>query len=301
MEITNGRVPDTQYQELLKKILAEGKVHHPIHGQKSLRVIGHMMRFKRENGLPATTTRDLMKYKLIHGAIGENIAFMNGARTLDDLEHYGCPRSFWKDWVTKEKCDMFNLREGDLGDGSYGAAWAAFPNENGTKFNQIETMVRLMKERPFLRTILVNPWIPYYTVSGDARNPRKVVVAPCHGWVQVHIDTIEKSFIMTHDQRSADCPVGLQFNMVQYFCMALMLERVTGYRFTELVYTIKDAHIYESQFEHAQKLIDCEPRIYPTVHITDDAPTENIFHFRPHHFVIEEYNPHPWFKIPTPI
>jgi thymidylate synthase len=271
------RVPDTQYQDLLKLILNEGEIHKPIHGEETRRITGHLMKFKRKNGFTMTPTRDLMKYGLLHGAMGENIAFMNGARTLEQLESFGCPKSFWEKWVTKEKCEKFGLAEGDLGPGSYGAAWANYPKPDGGTFNQISALVRMMKEFAMLRTILIDPWIPYFTVAGDPDNPRSVVVAPCHGWIHIHINTDTKSFKLEHKQR------------------------VTGLYFEEMVYYISDAHIYESQYEHARKLIETEPKIYPKVYLSDDAPTENIFDFRPHHFIVEEYEPHPWFKIPTPI
>lgn len=296
------RTPEKQYHELLKEILTRGQKHSPIHGDNSLRIIGHIMRFKRENGLPAVTARDLTKWDLVRGAIGENIGFMNGASTLAELEQYGCPRKFWDKWVTAEKCAKFGLVPGDLGPGSYGNAWAKFPKPDGGTFNQIEALVRQMIKRPMIRTNVVTPWIPFYCAGGDKNNnPRKVVVAPCHGWVQPHIDTEAKSFVLTHEQRSADTPVGLQFNLIQYFCMGLMLERVTGLKFTELVYYIKDAHIYDMQLEYACGLVNREPRINPVIYFTDDAPTGNIFDFRPHHFILDEYDPHQWIQIPTPV
>lgn len=298
------RTVDTQYRDLIQNILSSGEDHTPIHGDPSKRLIGYPMRFKRSNGLPAIAARDLEKYNLIKGAIGENIAFMNGARTLEQLEQYGCPKSFWEKWVTEEKCSVFGLPAGDLGPGSYGPAWAAFPKPDGGTFHQILNMVRLMKERPILRTIKAVPWIPYYTASGDPENPRAVVVAPCHGWIQVHINTGNNTFKLTHNQRSADSPVGLQFNLIQYFCMGLMFERVTGIIFDELVYYIEDAHIYEMQLTHAQRLINTDaefPHVFPEIHFTEDAPTENMLAFRPEHFIVKDYVANPWFKIPTPI
>ncbi len=188
------RVPDMQYQNLLKEILKNGETHKPIHGEETKRITGYLMKFKRNNGFTMTPTRDLLKYNLLQGAMGENIGFMNGARTLTELANYGCPESFWKKWVTAEKCGKFGLNEGDLGPGSYGAAWAAFPKPDGTTFNQIEGMIRQMREVPMLRTILIDPWIPFYTTSKDPKNPRSVVVAPCHGWVHIHIDTVHGTF-----------------------------------------------------------------------------------------------------------
>jgi thymidylate synthase len=83
-----------------------------------------------------------------------------------------------------------------------------------------------------------------------------------------------------------------------------MFERVTGIIFDELVYYIEDAHIYEMQLTHAQRLIDTDtefPHVFPEIHFTEDAPTENILAFRPEHFIVKDYVANPWFKIPTPI
>jgi len=73
-------------------------------------------------------------------AIGEILGFMNGARTQKELENFGC--YWWKSWVTKEKCEKRGLVEGDLGPGSYGAAFHDFPTSEGQPYNQIKAVVQ---------------------------------------------------------------------------------------------------------------------------------------------------------------
>lgn len=290
------RTPDTQYRELLQKILTEGVEVTPIQGEKSRMILGHQMRFSLANGFPMITERDLSG-KFMKGALGEHIAFLHGARTHEELTQYGCP--WWKRWVTAERCAIFGLPEGDLGPGSYGPAWAAFPTAEGALFNQIEHVVRQIKERPQLRTHVISPWIPQYTIQHSGLPPRKVVVAPCHGYLHILVFPETKEISVHHFQRSGDIPVGVVFNMMQYAAFTLMLARVTGYTPKELVYTISDAHIYESQIKKVQELLAREPRAFPTVQV--DPAITDIFDFRPEHFTVTDYYPHEAMLIPTPV
>lgn len=289
------RTPDAQYQNLLRKIFEEGAEVSPIHGEKARMLVGQQLRYSLANGFPVITERDLSG-AMFTGALAEHIAFLHGARTQKELEAFGC--KWWKPWVTKEKCAIFGLPEGDLGDGSYGAAWAAFPTRKGVSFNQIKNLVQQIKERPYLRTHFVSPWIPQYALQ-HSELTRKVVVAPCHGWIHVLAFPATKELSIHHFQRSADFPVGVPFNMIQYAAFGMMLGQVIGYTLKDIIYTLSDAHIYESQYEKVKELLGREPRRLPTVALA--SPPDDIFAFRPEHFVLSDYTPHPKMFIPTPI
>ncbi len=295
MKPFNQRTPDSQYQDVLSNILENGQDVLPIHGEKAKMIAGVQLHYDIGNGFPVITERDLSGV-FFEGALGEHIAFLNGARTQKELEKYGC--KWWSRWVTKEKCAHFNLEEGDLGDGSYGAAWASFPTKEGKPFNQIEEVVKQLKERPYLRTHFISPWIPQYTIQHSER-VRRVVVAPCHGWIHIMAFPETKEITIHHFQRSADFPVGVPFNMIQYASFGLMISQLIGYTLKEVVYTFSDAHIYESQFEKTEELIKREPRRLPTV--TTDKSITNITDFRVNHFHLEDYDPHPKMGIPTPV
>lgn len=291
------RTVDTQYSDLLFEIMKNGKERQVIQNEKAKEIHGYKMRFKMQNGFPVTTERDLSKgYK---AALGEHIGFLNGARTLDTLELYGCPRVFWERWVTKEKCEFFGLEEGDLGDGSYGAAWTHFPTHDGRFFNQIENIQNQIRKMPFIRTHRVEPWIPYFNASMNEEFPRRTVVAPCHGWIRVFVDSEEKTISILHKQRSADAPVGLVFNLVQYAAFGTMLAATLGYRFEELIYDIEDAHIYESQYSYVEELISRPKLKLPTISLTTNK--DRIEDFRKNDFELSDYYPNPPMKIPTPV
>ncbi|MEK7541471.1 MAG: thymidylate synthase [Patescibacteria group bacterium] len=297
------RAPDAQYHNLLRKIFEEGVEVRPIHGEKARMLVGQQLRYSLANGFPVITERDLSG-AMFTGALAEHIAFLNGARTQKELEAFGC--KWWKPWVTKEKCGIFGLPEGDLGDGSYGAAWANFPTKERVwwkpwrtrSFNQIENLIRQIKERPYLRTHFVSPWIPQYALQ-HSQLTRKVVVAPCHGWIHVLAFPETKELSIHHFQRSADFPVGVPFNIIQYAAFGMMLGHILGYALKEVVYTFSDAHIYESQYEKVKELLTREPCRLPTVTLA--SPPDDVFAFRPEHFTLSDYKPHPKMFIPTPI
>lgn len=296
MKPFSERTPDTQYRDLLKKIMDEGRDMMPIHGIGARSIVGHQMRFNIENGFPLITERDCTK--IFPGALGEHIGFLNGAHTLEDLKKYDMPAVYWDRWVTKEKCADFGLEEGDLGPGSYGAAWGSFPTAEGAPFNQIAHVVKQIKERPFLRTHFVSPWIPQYTLQHSELR-RQVVVAPCHGWMHIFTYPDTKEVVIHHFQRSADIPIGVVSNIVQYAAFGLMLAQVIDYTMKELVHTFSDAHIYHNQFDAVNELLSREPKAFPTV--TLDASIADIFEFRPKHFTLSDYEPHPRMIIPTAI
>lgn len=296
------RKPDDQYQKLLKKIMAKGQIVPSTQEEDALMILGHQMHFELANGFPIITERDLVsasegKPSQFQMALKELFAFLNGARTLKEMKKFGC--GWWSRWVTEAKCAKRGLETGDLGPGSYGPAWRNFPTAEGVPFDQITHLLEQIKEFPYLRTHIVTPWIPQYLGRGKDKQ-QKVVVVPCHGWFHVVINTNTNELSLHHFQRSADAPVGLVFNLIQYAALTLMLAQVTGYEPKELVYSISDAHIFVSQMEDVNNLLKTKPQLFPTVKI--DKTISNIFEFRPEHFTVDDYYPQrERMKIWTPV
>lgn len=282
------RIPDIQYRQLLKKIRDEGETVETQQEHPAKRIIGHQMRFNLENGFPIITERDLASgnKSVFSQSLGELFAFLHGAKTQKELERFGC--YWWKDWVTTEKCAKRELPEGNLGHGSYGAAWHDFPTADGGSFNQIQHLVEQVNELPHLRTHFVSPWIPQYIGRGKGKI-QKVVVAPCHGWIHVLVNIATNELTLHHFQRSADVPVGLVCNLIEYAALTLMLSQVTSYKAKELVYTISDAHIYLGQMNDVDKILVAQPQIFPTVQL--DPNVKNLLDFRQEHFTITGYQP----------
>ncbi|MFH1089434.1 MAG: thymidylate synthase [Candidatus Uhrbacteria bacterium] len=287
------RTPDTQYLDLLRRIKTEGQSAATQLEVDAIAVVGATMRFKLENGFPMITERNMapkiQPVTIWQQAVGEIIGFINGARTLKQLESFGC--YWWAPWGTEEKCKKRGLETGDLGPGSYGAAFHDFPTADGGTFNQFQNIVEQIKEMPHLRTHFITPWIPQYTIRGKGKT-QKVVVCPCHGWVHLKVNGNKLTLHMF--QRSGDVPIGVPSNMVQYAALLMMIAKATGLVPYEYVHTISDAHIYVDQMGAVDTMLERESRPFPIMKMNTDKT--DLFSFRAEDFELTEYNPHPGIK-----
>lgn len=303
------RTVDRQYHDLLDLITRSGKPAASGMDEGSNEILGHTMRFDITNGFPLVTERDLTRgttdeiiaaYQpntelrpvagAVKQALGEIIGFINGARTQDELESYGC--KFWKPWTSDPaKAKKRGLELGDLGPGSYGAAFHDFPSDiDEDGFNQYRVMIEQIKSRPELRTHIISPFIPPYISRAPGRQ-QKVLVVPCHGLQHYNIDTVNNEISLVHWQRSADVPIGLPFNMVHYGALLMMVGQVTGYKPRELVFQLSNAHIYKQHAGKVDELLSREPHPFPKLYI--DPSIRNIEDFRVEHFMIQDYMAHP--------
>ena len=303
MKPVSERTADSQYKELLRKILTRGE---RVLSQQGVDAITLMvpgeMRFALDNGFPMIVERNMnpaiserLPVTIWQQAIAEIIAFVNGARTLRELEEFGC--YWWQDWATPEKCAKRGLEPGDLGPGSYGAAFHYFPTAGGTSFNQFKEIIEQIREMPHLRTHFISPWIPQYTIRGTGKQ-QKVVVVPCHGWIHIRILNGKLTLVMV--QRSGDVPVGVPSNMIQYGALTMMLAQVTGTIPYEYIHIILDAHIYVDQVPAVETMLARTSRTLPTM--TLDPTVSDFFAFRREHFALSDYYPYPGIKgIPVAI
>lgn len=296
------RSPDNQYESLMRKILSEGYKKVPIHASLPensgsehkfcLELSAEMLKYDLSNGVPILPIRDFSKgYR---GAIGEVVAFINGARTLEQLEEFGCPKVFWDRWVTKEKCETLGMPEHDLGEGSYGPGLTAVPMPNGKTFDQIEALIKQMKKMPHLRTHTITTWYAPFALSDKEQDaPRKVMVAPCHGnWIQFNVFPETNEMDLIHYQRSADVPVGLPLNMIEWTAFGMMVSYVTGIKLRSYNHMLGNPQIYDIQIPQVEELLQREVRKFPTLHLRPKREIKSIKDFRKEDFEIEDYEPH---------
>jgi thymidylate synthase len=309
VEYRADREPDYQYHELLGRILKLGNKAVSGMDEPSRELLGEQMRFDfAEGGFPLITERDLSVpsskkhienhqpntgHRPVTGptkqALAEILAFMNGARTQEELEAYGC--SWWKPWTgDPAKAEKRGLELGDLGPGSYGAAFHDFPTSEGVPFDQYKTMIDEIKFRPELRTHIITPFIPQY-IRRTPDIQQKALIVPCHGLQHYNVDVENGELSLVHWQRSADVPIGLPFNMVHYAALTMMVGQVTGLKPKSLIFQISNAHIYEQHIEKVEELLERDPRPFPILRL--DPSVENLEDFRIEHFSIEDYDPYP--------
>lgn len=283
------RKPDWQYQDRLKQILNTGvRAGNLPQGKDAFTCFGTVpqMVFDLTNGVPLITERSLKgSWKF---AIGEIISFMHGARTINDIESYGCGPKFWGEY--RGAGTQYGLDSDDMGPGSYGAVFHDYPCADGSTLDQFTHMVETIRRYPSVRTHRIVNWRPDYANPGPNR---KVHIAPCHG--ELHFRVLQGKLHMTMNQRSADFPIGVPHNMIQYAALLLMFCQVLGYEPGNYVHGfIGDAHVYENQRAAAEELAGRNPRPFPILRL--DPSIRKLFDFRIEHFALEEYDPHPPIK-----
>jgi thymidylate synthase len=281
------RVPDSQYRQMLDRIVAGGIAVPTRQGPEALTLMQQTMHFELANGFPVITERSLKSFW--RKPIGELCAFINGATTLEELADFGC--DWWDPWATEAKTSARGLPPGHLGPGSYGGAFRRFPTVDGGEFDQFQHLVEQLTELPADRTHFVSPWIPQYQVRGAGKTPQ-TTISPCHGWV--HVRVLGGRLHLHMFQRSGDVPVGVPSNMVQYAALALMLEQLTGIEAAAYYHTISDAHIYADQLEHVTTMLGRDERRLPTVFLNETGQKVTDIHdFRAEHFELADYHPNP--------
>lgn len=304
MKPISERTPDGQYKRLLRDVLERGERSRSQQGVDTISLIApNPLHFRFDNGFPMITERNMAPLEserlpktIWKQAIGEICAFANGVRTQEGLEKFGC--YWWQSWVTEEKCKKRGLETGDLGPGSYGAAFHDFPTSEGGTYNQFQNIIEQIREFPHLKTHFISPWIPQYIIRGEGKQ-QKVVVCPCHGWI--HLRVIDNKLTLHMFQRSGDVPVGVPSNMVQYGALLMMLAHATGTEPYEYVHSFSDAHIFVDQVPAVETMLAREDKVFPTMRMSTEG-VNNFFDFRSDHFTLEDYAPHPGIKgIPVAI
>jgi thymidylate synthase len=193
--------------------------------------------------------------------------------------------SIWNEWADEN---------GDLGP-IYGKQWTAWEAKDGTKINQVQNAVDLLKKDPNCRRIIVSGWN-----VGDLQTlikGKKTAPPPCHTMFQFYVADGKLSCQLY--QRSADFFLGVPFNIASYSLLTMMMAQVTGLKLGEFVHTTGDTHLYLNHIEQAKLQLTREPRKLPIMKINPEV--KSIFDFKFEDFQLEGYDPHPGIKAPISI
>ena len=132
------RRPSTAYQDMLRTIREDGVRTESKQGVETLNVAGVQMRFPMAHGAAIITERSIAGF--YRKAIGELCAFLNGARTLDELAAFGC--DWWGPWATEEKTGARGVTISTLAGGLGAQGYVASIQAN------LETLVRAVQGGP---------------------------------------------------------------------------------------------------------------------------------------------------------
>lgn len=258
-----------QYLDLLRHILDHGMEKHDRTGTGTISTFGYQMRFDLEEGFPLVTTKKVHLKSIIY----ELLWFLQGDTNVHYLQEHGV--RIWNEWADPD---------GELGH-IYGYQWRSWPDYDGGNIDQISQAVEAIKNNPDSRRIIVSAW--------NVADLDRMNLPPCHAFFQFYVSPDGRLSCQLY-QRSADCFLGVPFNIASYALLTMMMAQVCGLRPGEFIHTLGDAHIYLNHLDQVHSQLEREPRPLPRMVINPEVTS--IFDFHYEDFRIEDYNPHPAIK-----
>lgn len=257
-----------QYQQLLRHILDTGIRKEDRTGTGTISTFGYQMRFNLEEGFPLLTTKKVHLKSIIY----ELLWFLKGDTNVHYLQEHGV--RIWNEWADPD---------GSLGH-IYGFQWRSWPNYDGGSIDQISQAVHDIIHNPDSRRIIVSAW--------NVADLDRMNLPPCHAFFQFYVADGRLSCQLY--QRSADCFLGVPFNIASYALLTMMMAQICGLRPGDFIHTLGDAHIYTNHLEQVNLQLTRTPRTLPRMVINPDV--KSIFDFRYEDFTLEDYDPYPPIK-----
>jgi thymidylate synthase len=257
-----------QYLAMMRHIRDNGARKEDRTGTGTLSIFGHQMRFDLGMGFPMVTTKKLHLKSIIH----ELLWFLSGDSNVRYLQENGV--SIWNDWADEN---------GDLGP-VYGVQWRKWKLASGETIDQIEDVVRRLKEDPDSRRILVCAW--------NVGELPGMALPPCHCLFQFHVADGKLSCQLY--QRSADVFLGVPFNIASYALLTHMLAQQADLKVGDFIWTGGDCHLYLNHLEQVEEQLAREPLALPRLAIK--RRPESIFDYQFNDFEILNYESHPHIK-----
>ena len=225
----------------------------------------------------------------------------------------------WRKWDTKQSVVVGH-------NGSY--------NEFGTIIkDQISNLIKGLKERPLATDHIVNAWN-----VGDLED---MALQPCHYGFQVvvrplsnlerfiiyknneqltrlfpgvtinrtnkldELDIPKYGFELHWQQRSVDTFLGLPFNIASYATLALILEKITGYKALAIQGDLKKVHLYDNSLDAVKEQLSRDINQYDKCELKMDILTEVQFQSGIKHineiehgsFKLINYESYPYIKV----
>lgn len=292
-----------QYLDLLETIRRDGVVRGDRTGTGTKGIFGYQMRFNLAEGFPLLTTKRVFLKGVIHELLwflrgDTNIKYLvdNGVHIWDSDAFRYYNELCVKHGVLPVDLDTFlaaagvespieGYRFGDLNH-VYGYQWRSWSKASGETIDQIQRVIDTLKSNPTSRRMIVSAW--------NVADVEDMALPPCHAMFQFFV--AEGRLSCQLYQRSADCFLGVPFNIASYALLTMMIAKECGLELGDFVHTLGDAHLYLNHLEQAQEQLQRKPRKLPTMNLNPDV--KSIFDYRYEDFTLEGYDPYPAIKAP---
>jgi thymidylate synthase len=261
---TDGRPVDTQYEDLLRRVLETGTPKSDRTGTGTVSLFGERLRYDLSAGFPLLTTKKVH----LRSIVVELLWFLRGESNIGYLHDHGV--TIWDEWASPA---------GELGP-VYGVQWRSWPTPSGETVDQISGVLDTLRRDPDSRRMVVSAW-------NVAAIP-EMALAPCHTLFQFHVAGGRLSCQLY--QRSADMFLGVPFNIASYALLTHMVAAQVGLEPGDFVWVGGDCHVYDNHHEQVREQLSRPARPFPTLEL---APAPSLFDYTPEHVTVAGYDPHP--------
>jgi thymidylate synthase len=270
----------TQYEDFARLVLTTGWPKHDRTGTGTVSIFGHQMRFDLAEGFPLITTKKVHFPSIAY----ELLWFLRGDSNVRWLQEHGV--TIWDEWAAED---------GDLGP-VYGVQWRSWPTAGDGHVDQISEAVRLLRDDPDSRRIIVSAW--------NVADLPKMALQPCHALFQFHVGGSDapgarERLSCQIYQRSADVFLGVPFNIASYALLTRMLAQQCDLEPGDLIWTGGDCHIYDNHREQIETQLARDPYPYPTLRLRRRPPS--IFDYAFEDFEVLGYEHHPAIRAPVAV
>jgi thymidylate synthase len=259
---------NTEYEDLLRKVLADGDKKGDRTGTGTTSLFGTQMRFDLRQGFPLVTTKNVHFKSVAY----ELLWFLKGGTNTEYLNENGV--KIWNEWADEN---------GDLGP-VYGKQWRNWQSPDGTTIDQIAKVIETIRTNPDSRRMVVSAW--------NVADLQNMALEPCHAFFQFYVNDGRLSCHLY--QRSADMFLGVPFNIASYALLTHMVAKVTGLDVGDFIWTGGDTHIYDNHMEQVHEQLSREPYEFPEIII--HGGQQSIDDFQYEDFEIVGYQHHPGIK-----
>lgn len=276
----NTRPIRQQYEDFMRHVYTQGVNKTDRTGTGTRSVFGYQMRFDLNEGFPLVTTKKVHLKSIIY----ELLWFLRGDGNARWLQERGV--SIWDEWAREN---------GDLGP-VYGVQWRSWPKPNGEHIDQIAEAVKLLREQPDSRRIIVSAW--------NVSELDQMALMPCHAFFQFYVSPAQNvneraKLSCQLYQRSADIFLGVPFNIASYALLTHMMAQQCDMDVGDFIWTGGDCHIYSNHHEQVELQLSRSPNPYPTLNIK--RKPESIFDYQFEDFEVLDYQHHPAIKAPVAV
>jgi len=229
------------------------------------KAFGYQMRYDLNKGFPAVTTKKLA-WKSV---VSELLWFLEGSgdeRRLAEI-HFSEQRENLTDkktiWTANAEADYWKpyaSADGDLGR-IYGVQWRNWQNKDGDVVDQVQSLIKGLREDPHGRRHIISAWN-----AGEILTGNNMALPPCHILAQFFVSKDKLSCQLY--QRSCDMFLGVPFNIASYSLLTHIIAAELGLGVGEFVHTLGDYHVYSEHYGAVTTQLSRKPGKLPTLNFT---------------------------------